>query len=164
MIMHTQVDKLKGGNNIKRKVIIIFIFIFILLTIYILFKYILADKNNNLNIGTTDVVKITIINSNTEVKYKVIESTDEIDRILSTLNSIKLGDEIDNGFKGWKYNIIIENVDGSENNISISGGKISTENHAYSVDMNDINEFDDIYDSINSPENNINSLLNKIRY
>ncbi|NLK95362.1 MAG: hypothetical protein GX275_09270 [Clostridiales bacterium] len=80
------------------------------------------------------------------------------------MNSIKLGDEIDNGFKGWKYNIIIENVDGSENNISISGGKISTENHAYSVDMNDINEFDDIYDSINSPENNINSLLNKIRY
>lgn len=79
--------------------------------------------------------------------------------MVSALNSIKLGDEIDNGFKGWKYGITIENIDGSKNSFSISGGRISNENHAYSIDTNLVYEFDDIYDGINTPENEINTLL-----
>lgn len=128
----------------------------VIITVLVLVGIGIADKVNSKVITQIDNKKVTSISIKvmpSSPKQKVIDNKNDIDKIIKHINSIKVKEQKQELYKGWKINISIL---GEENyDISFIGEYIDINGIQYKVSKEEIEKLRRLYDSLNYEETDI---------
>lgn len=98
-------------------------------------------------------VSISITKYGQPICKKDVQGED-INKIMTFLNSIKLEKKLDEGYKGWAYIITLKDSNGEIEELSIFKDEIEYGKYFFNIDPSVVEELDKIYNELNYPEVN----------
>lgn len=98
-------------------------------------------------------VSISITKYGQPICKKDVQGED-INKIMTFLNSIKLEKKLDEGYKGWAYIITLKDSNGEIEELSVFKDEIEYGKYFFNIDPSVVEELDKIYNELNYPEVN----------
>ncbi len=96
-------------------------------------------------------VSISITKYGQPICKKDVQGED-INKIMTFLNSIKLEKKLDEGYKGWAYIITLKDSNGEIEELSVFKDEIEYGKYFFNIDPSVVEELDKIYNELNYPE------------
>lgn len=98
-------------------------------------------------------VSISITKYGQPICKKDVQGED-INKIMTFLNSIKFEKKLDEGYKGWAYIITLKDSNGEIEELSVFKDEIEYGKYFFNIDPSVVEELDKIYNELNYPEVN----------
>ncbi|WP_143317905.1 hypothetical protein [Clostridium sp. HBUAS56017] len=135
---------------------IIFTTIIIISLITLIFAIMIISKDDEKtkmikSISTTTPKQIEIIKTGNPVLKKVVTSDEDMKKIISFIQNIKVQKKSNEEIKGWMYSITITNSNDEKHSVTL-GMIANFDTTSYAIDQNVNNEFQGLYDSLDYNE------------
>lgn len=140
---------MKGGGGVKskRKIFIV--------AITLIFVIILTLCGSKTQLNSEKISSIRIQALPSPPKFKDIDKKEDIERIASFLNDLPKEEIKDDGRNGWQFFIEVNEI-GSTYYVSFLGDRLYIDKKCYKIDDKVLNEFRELYNSLQYEEKSYN--------
>ena len=140
---------MKGGGAVKskRKIFIV--------AITLIFVIILTLCGSKTQLHSEKISSIRIQALPSPPKFKDIDKKEDIERIATFLNDLPKEEIKDDGRNGWQFFIEVNEI-GSTYYVSFLGDRLYIDKKCYKIDDKVLNEFRELYNSLQYEEKSYN--------